>query len=301
MDIEIKDLSVSFPGESGRQKVLYETDLMVKCGKITAIVGESGSGKSILGAAVMGLLDDSAEVSGSIRYGEMELLKLSEKELNRIRGNGIGWISQDPIAAMNPLIRIGKQVVEAVCFHKKRKKAEEKEKGIKQLETFGLEDASTLWSYYPHELSGGMAQRVLISMMTFPHPEWLIADEPTKGLDAFMRKQVADAFRKLQKQGMGILLITHDLRLAECISDDIVIMYSGQIIEKGKTDEVFKNPLHPYTRSLFNAAPDRRLLMEKNGKIPPYVGYKDMVKDKEKTKLIEKVAGHFVRTLGEEG
>lgn len=255
MDIQIKNLSVSFPSPQGDAKVLRDADIILKSGKITAIVGESGSGKSILGAAVMGLLEQPVRVSGEILFGDTDLLSLSEKELNSVRGSRVGWIAQDPVAAMDPMVKVGGQMMEGVHFYQDGN--DTKADGIRQLEEFGLADAQRVWDTYPFHLSGGMAQRVLTAMMTLPGPEWLIADEPTKGLDAFVRRQAAGAFRKLREKGVGILLITHDLRLAERLSDFLAVMYAGEIIEYGKTKDTFSNPVHPYTKGLFAAAPDR--------------------------------------------
>lgn len=255
MDIQIKKLSVSFPSSKGEVRALRNADIVLKSGKITAVVGESGSGKSILGAAIMGLLESPVHISGEIFLGVTDLLSLSEKELNRIRGSRIGWIAQDPAAAMDPMLKVGTQMLEGVRFYENGRTT--KADGIGQLEKFGLDDAKGIWSIYPFQLSGGMAQRVLTAMMTFPNPEWLIADEPTKGLDAFARHRAAETFRNLRKEGVSILLITHDLELAQRLSDFLAIMYAGEIIEFGKTEEIFSNPIHPYTEGLFAAAPDK--------------------------------------------
>ncbi len=203
----------------------------------------------------MGLLEQPVWVSGKILFGDTDLLSLSEKELNSVRGSRIGWIAQDPVAAMDPMMKVGGQMMEGVHFYQDGN--DTKADGIRQLEEFGLADAQRVWDTYPFHLSGGMAQRVLTAMMTLPGPEWLIADEPTKGLDAFVRRQAADAFRKLREKGVGILLITHDLRLAERLSDFLAVMYAGEIIEYGKTKDIFSNPVHPYTKGLFAAAPDK--------------------------------------------
>lgn len=255
MDITIRDLSVSYPSSKGPVRVLRHADLFLPHGKITALVGESGSGKSILGAAVMGLLEPAAVITGEISFQGKNLLTLSEEELNEIRGTHIGWIAQDPIAAMDPVMRTGKQVTELVRFRNRTGEEEEKENGLAQLSRYGLPDAESVYNKYPGELSGGMAQRVLTAMVTLAGPEWLIADEPTKGLDAFVRREVADRFRRLRDEGTGFLLITHDLRLAARVSDFVGIMYAGEILEYGKTEEIFKHPLHPYTRGLLAAQP----------------------------------------------
>ena len=175
MDIQIKNLSVSFSSPQGDAKVLRDADIILKSGKITAIVGESGSGKSILGAAVMGLLEQPVWVSGKILFGDTDLLSLSEKELNSVRGSRIGWIAQDPVAAMDPMMKVGGQMAgstpkEGDLVYELLTGNDTKADGIRQLEEFGLADAQRVWDTYPFHLSGGMAQRVLTAMMTLPGP-----------------------------------------------------------------------------------------------------------------------------------
>lgn len=256
MDIEIKDLSVSYPSPKGPVRVLRHADLHLPSGKITALVGESGSGKSILGAAIVGLLEPAAEISGTISFDGRDLCTLDEEALNTIRGERIGWLAQDPIAAMNPLMRVGKQVTELVRYRDKTSEAGERARGIRQLGAYGLSEPAVVYQKYPRELSGGMAQRVLTAAVTLPCPEWIIADEPTKGLDAFVRREVCERFRRLRdEEGIGFLLITHDLRLATRLSDYIGIMYAGEILEYGETRDIFAHPGHPYTQGLFAAQP----------------------------------------------
>ena len=255
MDIEINNLSVSF----GESRVLRGASLSLRQGEITALVGESGSGKSIFGAAVMRLLPVEAVVNGHISYGGKDLLTLTEAEMEAVRGKEIGWIAQDPISAMDPLYSVGRQVMERERFDHPMGRKEERTRGIAQLFRFGLSQAEAVYAMKPHELSGGMAQRVMAAMMAMPRPSWIIADEPTKGLDAFVRREVCDVFRKLKEEGIGFLLITHDLRLAERLADETAIIYAGEIIEKGRTQEIFSHPLHPYTVSFFDASPRRSL------------------------------------------
>lgn len=256
MDIDIQGLSVTYPSDSGLIRVLRHADLFLPHGKITALVGESGSGKSILGAAILGLLDPSAEVSGKILFEGQDLLTLSEESLNALRGSRIGWIAQDPVNAMNPVMRVGRQVTELICYRNGTREADEREAGICQLSRYGLGDAARVYLKYPGELSGGMAQRVLTAMGAMPGPDFLIADEPTKGLDAFVRREVADMFGRLRdEKGTGFLLITHDLRLAARLSDYTGIMYAGEILEYGRTEDVFRHPAHPYTERLLAAQP----------------------------------------------
>lgn len=259
MDIFVNDLSVSFPGENYDIPVLRHVDIRFPEKRITAVVGESGSGKSVLGEAVMRLLDPTARVTGEIFYDRHNLLELSEKEMNQIRGFHIGWIAQDPISAMNPVIKIGKQLTEAVRFKNHQKEKEEKEAALNSLHSFGFSHPDAIYQNYPCELSGGMAQRVMASMMMMPGPEWLIADEPTKGLDAFGRRQAAEMFRKLRDRETGIFLITHDLHLASRIADYTAVMYAGEILEYGKTEEIMESPQHPYTKGLLAAMPENGL------------------------------------------
>lgn len=254
--IEVNHLSVSFPSARGPVQVLRDVSLSFAQGKITAVVGESGSGKSILGAGILRFLDSSARISGEILYKEKNLLSLKEEEMRRIWGREIGWIAQDPVTAMDPLIRVGKQVTEALRFFRKERRQELKTKAIHQLASYGLSDPVRTYGRYPHQLSGGMAQRVMAAMMTMDDPGFLIADEPTKGLDAFVRRQVADMFCSLRDQGTGIFLITHDLKLARRIADFTAVMYAGELLEFAPTEELFSHPLHPYTEGLLRAQPD---------------------------------------------
>lgn len=260
MDIEVRNVSVTYPSPAGDVRVLRHASLKLPAGKITALVGESGSGKSILGAAAMGLLDASARVEGEIFYGDTDLLSLSDSEMNALRGERIGWIAQDPVAAMDPIRRTGPQVTEALRQRLGHSEKAERENGTAQLRRFGLAEAERVYRSFPRELSGGMAQRVLTAMAAMPHPEWIIADEPTKGLDAFVRREVCRRFRKLRdEEGTGFLFITHDLRLAESLSDFIAILYAGEILELGRTEEVFRAPQHPYTKMFIEAQPSRSL------------------------------------------
>ena len=255
MDIEVKQLSVTFPSSTGAVRVLRGVSLLFHEGEFTALVGESGSGKSILGTAIMRLLPQNAKMTGSISYDGKELLQIPEKEMNEIRGNRIGWIAQDPISAMDPLMRVGRQAAEVLRKRLGWGKEKSREKALVQLEKYGLADPARVYASYPHQLSGGMAQRVMAAMMTLPSPEWLIADEPTKGLDPLVRKQVADMFLQIKAAGKGMLLITHDLALAARLADYVVVLYAGEVLEAGSVEDIFKNPQHPYTQGLLAAAP----------------------------------------------
>ena len=216
MDIEVKQLSVTFPSPMGAVRVLRDVNLLFHGGKITALLGESGSGKSILGTAIMRLLPENARMTGSIFYDGNDLPRLSEKEMNEIRGDRIGWIAQDPISAMDPLMCVGRQVTEVLRKRLGWGKEKSRESALGQLEKYGLGDPVRVCASYPHQLSGGMAQRVMAAMMTLSSPEWLIADEPTKGLDPLVRKQVADMFLQIKMAGRGMLLITGRMSRRSC-------------------------------------------------------------------------------------
>ena len=242
MDIRIRDLSVSFVTNGQNLAVLKNISLDLVQGTVTAIIGESGSGKSVLGAALARLLDPQAVISGRILYGDTDLLLLDEPEMSEIRGKSISWMAQNPVSAMDPLQKAGAFVTEILHYRKELSSDLIRETGIKQLKRFGLPNAETVHQSYPGALSGGMAQRVLISAMTVEEPEWLIADEPTKGLDAMGRRQVyLNLCQLARERRMGMVLITHDLRLAE---------YAG-------TGEFFASPGHPYSRGLVAAQPDK--------------------------------------------
>ena len=258
MDIKIHDLSVSFITNGQKQNVLKKTNLDLIQGTVTAIIGESGSGKSVLGAALVRLLDPQAVVSGHILYGDTDILSLDEPALTGIRGKVISWMAQNPVSAMDPLQKAGAFVTEILHYRKELSSDLIRETGIKQLKRFGLPNAETVHQSYPGALSGGMAQRVLISAMTVEEPEWLIADEPTKGLDAMGRRQVyLNLCQLARERRMGMVLITHDLRLAERLSNYIAVMYAGEIVEYAGTGDFFASPGHPYSRGLIAAQPDK--------------------------------------------
>lgn len=258
--IYIRRVSVSFPSAQGIVRVLREADMTLRSGAVTALVGESGSGKSILGAAVLGLNDPEARTEGEILYQGRNLLTLTEQEINYIRGKRIAWIAQDPVSAMDPVMPVGKQVGEMLSFRGKLSKKDAESEGTARMARFGLESPETVSEKYPFELSGGMAQRVLMAMMTAEDPVWLIADEPTKGLDAFARRRTAAIFRAMKEnRNVGILLITHDLELAAAVSSYAAVMYAGQIVEYGPAEDVLRRPVHPYTRGFAAAQPKQQM------------------------------------------
>lgn len=221
------------------------------------MVGESGCGKSTLATTIMGLHNmNYTKVSGEVIYKGENILNYTESKFNDLRGSEIGMIFQDPLASLNPLMRIGEQIEEALQYHTKLDKKQRQEKSVELLKKVGIEHAEIIARQFPHQLSGGMRQRVIIAIALSCKPHVLIADEPTTALDVTIQAQILDLIKELQKEiNSGIILITHDLGVVAQTADRVCVMYAGQIVEIAKVDELFKNPLHPYTRSLLNSIP----------------------------------------------
>lgn len=250
--LKIKNLKVVFPNEKGIIRAVEGINLEIEEGKCVALVGESGCGKSVTSLAAMRLLGPSA----IMRVDEMKLCgeditALSEKEMQNVRGKQISMVFQDALSALNPVMTIGKQLEEVFLRHLNLSKQEAKERSIKTLEMVGIPDPKARYKAYPHELSGGLRQRVLIAMAFACNPKLIIADEPTTALDVTVQAQVLKVLSDMQKQQKtSLLLITHDLSVVVHMADEIYVMYSGKIVEKAKTYELFKQPLHPYTKGL---------------------------------------------------
>lgn len=248
----IKNLKVVFPNEKGIIRAVEGIDIEIEKGKCVALVGESGCGKSVTSLAAMKLLGPTAVM----RADEMQLCgkdiaKLSDKQMQSLRGKQISMVFQDALSALNPVMTIGKQLDEVFLKHLDISKQEAKERSIKALEMVGIPDPKARYKAYPHELSGGIRQRVLIAMAFACSPELIIADEPTTALDVTIQAQVLKVLSDMQKeQKTALLLITHDLSVVVHMADEIYVMYSGKIVEKANTYDLFKNPLHPYTKGL---------------------------------------------------
>lgn len=225
--------------------------------EVLAIVGESGCGKSTLATTIMGLHDfNYTRVSGEVIFEGKNILNISEDEYNKIRGGKIGMIFQDPLSALNPLQRIGEQIEEGLIYHTDYDKDARKNRALELLGKVGIENPERIYRQFPHELSGGMRQRVIIAIALSCKPKILIADEPTTALDVTIQAQILDLLLDLQKEiKAGIMLITHDLGVVAQVADRVAVMYAGQIVEIAPSVELFKNPLHPYTRSLLNSIP----------------------------------------------
>ncbi|MBC7590975.1 MAG: ABC transporter ATP-binding protein [Salinibacterium sp.] len=256
--LEIKDLQVSFATQAGMVPAVNGVSLTLLQGETLAIVGESGSGKTTTALSIINLLPGAAQITGgSILFDGVDLTKLSEKQLERVRGNQIGFVPQDPMSNLNPVWRIGFQVEETLVANGKATKGKDaKSKAIKVLEQAGLSDAAQRMRQFPHQFSGGMRQRVLIGIGLSSTPKLLIADEPTSALDVTVQRIILDHLQTLTEgSGTSVLFITHDLGLAAERAEKLVVMYKGKVVEAGPSREILENPQHPYTQRLVAAAP----------------------------------------------
>jgi len=261
--LEIKNLSVEFKSESGTIKAVDDVSFTLSKGKTVGIVGESGSGKSVTSLSIMRLIPEKiGNISnGEIIYHsnsdkEINLLKISEKEMRQFRGNKIAMIFQEPMTSLNPVYSCGKQVAEAIILHQKVSKKEAKKRTLELFEEVQLPRPSEIYKSYPHQISGGQKQRVMIAMAMSCNPSVLIADEPTTALDVTVQKTILELMKSLQKKyETGIIFITHDLGVIAEIADFVVVMHQGKIVEKGNIADIFKNPKHPYTKGLLACRP----------------------------------------------
>jgi peptide/nickel transport system ATP-binding protein len=266
--LKIENLEVSFSSGTKETKVLDQISFEVKKGETLCIVGESGSGKSVTLLCAMGLLASNGKITkGTIELAGESLLTKSEKEMDEIRGNQISMIFQDAMTSLNPLFKIGNQMIEGICAHTDVKKEEAKKIAIELLAKVGLPNPKQLMKKYPHTLSGGMRQRVMIAMALCCKPHILLADEPTTALDVTIQAQIMQGLKLLKKElGMSILLVTHDMGLVAEMADRVIVMYAGQIVEEAGVYELFENPSHPYTKALLQSIPtihdeeDKRLV-----------------------------------------
>nr|WP_275955201.1 ABC transporter ATP-binding protein [Miniphocaeibacter halophilus] len=255
--LEVKNMHTAFRINDKYYDAVDDVSIDLYRNEILAIVGESGCGKSTLATTVMGLHNmNYTKVSGEVNYKGKNLLKLKEEEYNKVRGGDVGMIFQDPLAALNPLMRIGEQIEEALVYHTDLDKEGRKNRTLEILREVGITNAERIYRQFPHQLSGGMRQRVIIAIALSCKPEVLIADEPTTALDVTIQAQILDLMGDLQNEiNAGIILITHDLGVVSQIADRVAVMYAGQIVELAPVIELFENPKHPYTRSLLNSIP----------------------------------------------
>lgn len=257
--LEIKDLRTSFFTSSGEIKAVNGISFNVEKGKVLGIVGESGSGKSVTAYSIMQILAPSAKIiGGSIKFDGQELIGASEQDMRKIRGNKISMIFQDPMTSLNPVYTVGNQLEEGILLHTNRTREQARERAIEMLTLVGVNDPKKRLKQYPHQLSGGMRQRVMIAMALACEPDILIADEPTTALDVTIQAQILELIKELQyKLGMTTILITHDLGVVAGMCDHVVVMYGGKIAEKGTTNQIFYNPQHEYTKGLMNSIPSK--------------------------------------------
>jgi peptide/nickel transport system ATP-binding protein/oligopeptide transport system ATP-binding protein len=254
--LSIDELKVRFHTDEGVVQAVDGVSFEVKRGEIVAVVGESGSGKSVTGMTLMGLTrGPNAEISGSATLDGFELTTASGEQLRRIRGNDIAMIFQDPISSLNPVYRVGWQIVEQIRTHNPEvSKADATARAVELMERVGVPRAAERLRSYPHEFSGGMRQRVMIAMALSCSPKLLIADEPTTALDVTIQAQILDELRQLRDEtNAGIVLVTHDLAVVADVADRVVVMYSGRVVEQGTLDELFYDPQHPYTWGLLGS------------------------------------------------
>lgn len=279
--VNVKDLSVSYFTYAGEVQSVRGVSFDIESGKTTALVGESGCGKSVTSKALMGLIERPGVVKegSQIFYEGKNILDFKEKEWLDFRGKECSMIFQDALVSLNPTMMIGKQIMENLenHNHEKLSKTEIRKRAQQMLELVGIPDAPACLDKYPHELSGGMRQRVMIATALITNPKLLIADEPTTALDVTIQAQILELMKQLQKKlGMAIIMITHDLGVVADMADEIIVMYAGKIVEKGSNEEIFYNPRHPYTWALMNSVPrldldNKEQLVTIEGTIPDMI------------------------------
>lgn len=256
--LKVENLSTSFFTDKGLLKAVDGVSFQIEAGEMVGLVGESGCGKSVTSQSILRLYDEkyTARYDGSIFFNDKDLLKLSGKQMQKIRGCDISMIFQDALSSLNPVMKIGDQIKEAFNIHKKMSKKDAKESAIRLLELVGIPSPEKRMEQYPHELSGGMRQRVMIAIALACEPKLLIADEPTTALDVTIQAQIMELISKLNKElKMGVILITHDLAVVAETCKRVMVMYLGQIVEEAMVPDIFIKPLHPYTKGLIESIP----------------------------------------------
>ena len=260
-DIEIRQLSVWFDTAQGPVKAVDGLSTTFRAGQISGVIGESGSGKSVMGMSLLRLLPNTARISGECWFGDQELCSMPLRELRKLRGAAIGLIPQNPGASLDPVMKLKRQLSEAITAHRRQGRREAERQAAELLRRFGFEEPEGILDQYAFQMSGGMNQRLVSALGLACQPGWVIADEPTKGLDAVLRSQVCAVLRQIHlRHHSSMLLITHDLELARRLCDDLRVLYMGQIIEQGTAEEVMERPRHPYTAGLIHALPSRGMV-----------------------------------------
>jgi len=254
--LEIRNLRTSFAAADGPVKIVEDLSFAVEAGEVLAIVGESGCGKSVTSLSILRLLGPAAEIGGSIGFDGVDLLKLPESEMRRVRGKGIGTVFQEPMTSLNPVLTVGRQITETLRTHLGMGRAAANARAVDLLRLVGIPAPERRLREYPHQLSGGMRQRVMIAIALACDPKLLIADEPTTALDVTIQAQILDLMRDLKSRlGSAIILITHDLGVVAEMAQRVIVMYAGRAVEEAGVEQIFARPLHPYTRGLLAAVP----------------------------------------------
>ena len=272
--VEFKNLSISFKIDEGIVRAVNDVSFEVRKGEVLGIVGESGCGKSVTSMSLMRLLPVPPTIyeSGSINLNGVDILSLSEEEMREKRGSEVAIIFQEPMTSLNPVMKIGHQISEVMLIHQKISKSEAKKRAIELINLVGIPRAESIFNSYPHELSGGMRQRIMIAIALACNPKVLIADEPTTALDVTIQAQILDLIKNMKsKFDMSIMMITHDLGVIAEMADYVIVMYAGKIVEKAKVLDIFKNPKHPYTIGLMKSKPTFEENNEKLYSIPGQV------------------------------
>ncbi|MEW9111465.1 ABC transporter ATP-binding protein [Cytobacillus gottheilii] len=274
--LELKNLKTHFMKKKANIPAVDGVDLTIQKGETVALVGESGSGKSITSLSIMRLIPSPPGkiVDGQILFNGQDLVTLTDDQMCKIRGNDISMIFQEPMTSLNPVLTIGEQIIEVLMYHQKLNKSQARTKAVEMLELVGFSRAKALVDEYPHRLSGGMRQRVMIAIAMSCNPKLLIADEPTTALDVTIQAQILDLMKDLSKKyDTSILLITHDLGVVSEVADKVVVMYCGQVVEEAMVEDLFDEPLHPYTIGLMGSIPslddDLDRLQSIEGNVPP--------------------------------
>ena len=255
--LQVKDLHTSFATDAGEVRAVNGVSFNLEPGKTLGIVGESGSGKSVTSYSIMQILAETGKITGGeVLYHGEDISKWNEKQMQKFRGEKCSIIFQDPMTSLNPVFTIGNQLMEAILLHTDKDKKQARERAIEMLTLVGVNEPESRLKQYPHELSGGMRQRVMIAMALVCEPDILIADEPTTALDVTIQAQILELMQDLRKKlGMSIIMITHDLGVVASMCEKIAVMYAGHIVEYGTTDEIFYQPGHEYTKGLINSIP----------------------------------------------
>ncbi|MCK4459975.1 MAG: ABC transporter ATP-binding protein [Methanosarcinales archaeon] len=303
--LEISNLKTYFPTPDGIVRAVDTIDLSIRERETLGLIGETGCGKTVLGLTLMRLLQPTTTTEGTIIYKGTNLLKISEAEMRRIRGKEIAMILQNPTTSLNPVMRVGGQIAEAIRLHQGLCKRDAKEKAVEMLDLVRIPSPSQRANEYPHEFSGGMKQRVMIAMGLACNPSLIIADEPTKGLDVTIKSQIIKLMKEVTKE-KAMLLITHDLGVARDLCDRIALMYAGELVEYASADKIFEEPLHPYTRGFLGSLP-RNGLVPIPGMSPSLINLPDGCRFHPRCRhatevcrrkhpgMIEIEGGHFVR------